>query len=285
MYQTALQFSEKMPDARVLMSDEPEMESSLHYFQLLLLVTCLEWYWRDRNDYFIGANLTIYFSRQQLKNRDFRGPDFFLVNGVSNHPRPSWVVWEEDGQYPNLIIELLSDSTENVDRGIKKQLYQDRFRTPEYFWFSPETLEFMGYRLVGHQYQEIPLIDGNKRWSEELELYLGVEGGKLRYFTPDGELVLTPQESALQEIAIAEAAQQAADQAQRLAEQEKQRADQEQLRAETAQQAADQAQQLVEQEQLRAKFAQQLAEQEKQRADTLASYLRSLGINPEDIHE
>lgn len=250
MYQSALQFSEKMPDARVLMSDEPEMESSLHYFQLLLLVTCLEWYWRDRSDYFIGANLTIYFSRQQLKNRDFRGPDFFLVNGVSNHPRPSWVVWEEDGQYPNLIIELLSDSTENVDRGIKKQLYQDRFRTPEYFWFSPETLEFMGYRLVGHQYQEIPLTEGNKRWSEELELYLGVEAGKLRYFTPDGELVLTPQESALQEIAIAEAAQQAAAQAQQMA-----------------------------------KSAQQRAEQEKQRADALASYLRSLGINPEEIHE
>ncbi len=163
MYQTALQFSEKMPDARVLMSDEPEMESSLHYFQLLLLVTSLEWYWRDRNDYFIGANLTIYFSRQQLKNRDFRGPDFFLVNGVSGHPRASWVVWEEDGQYPNLIIELLSESTENVDRGIKKQLYQDRFRTPEYFWFAPDSLEFMGYRLVGHNYQEIPLTLTEKR--------------------------------------------------------------------------------------------------------------------------
>ena len=66
-------------------------------------MTSLEWHWRDRNNYFIGANLSIYFSRQQLKNRDFRGPDFFLVNGVSGHPRNSWVVWEEDGQYPNLI--------------------------------------------------------------------------------------------------------------------------------------------------------------------------------------
>ena len=54
MYQTALQFSEKMPDARVLMSDEPEMESSLHYLQLLLLFTSLEWHWRDRNNNFIA---------------------------------------------------------------------------------------------------------------------------------------------------------------------------------------------------------------------------------------
>ena len=112
---------------------------------------------------------------------------------MSGHPRTSWVVWEEDGQYPNLIIELLSESTENVDRGIKKQLYQDRFRTPEYFWFAPDSLEFMGYRLVGHKYQEIPLTNTNKRWSEELELYLGVKEGKLRYFTPDGELVPTPR--------------------------------------------------------------------------------------------
>jgi Uma2 family endonuclease len=263
MYQTALQFSDKMPDARVLMSDEPEMESSLHYLQLLLLVTCLEWHWRDRNNYFIGANLTIYFSRQQLKNRDFRGPDFFLVNDVDGHPRPSWVVWEEDGQYPNLIIELLSESTENVDRGIKKQLYQDRFRTPEYFWFSPDSLEFRGYRLVGHEYQEIPTTSANQRWSEELGLYLGVEQGKLRYFTPSGQLIPTPQEAALQDMAIAESAQQQAQQAKNEAQQAQHE----------AQQAKNEAQQ-----------AQNEAQQEKLRADTLAAYLRSLGINPEQIN-
>ncbi|MEH2444694.1 MAG: hypothetical protein V7K18_02595 [Nostoc sp.] len=30
-----------------------------------------------------------------------------------------------------------------------------------------------------------------------LGLYLGVEGGKLRYFTPDGNLVPTPEEAAI----------------------------------------------------------------------------------------
>jgi Uma2 family endonuclease len=79
---TAKRLDELMPDATLLESDEPEMESSLHYLQLALLVSCLDWLWRDRQDYFIGANLTIYFSRQQLKNRDFRGPDFFLVKNT-----------------------------------------------------------------------------------------------------------------------------------------------------------------------------------------------------------
>ena len=217
MYQTAIQFAETMPDARILLSDEPEMESSLHYLQLMLLVACLNWHWQDRTDYFIGANLTIYFSRQQLKKRDFRGPDFFLVKDVTNQPRNSWVVWEEDGRYPNLIIELLSDSTSKIDRTLKKELYQNRFRTPEYFWFSPTKLEFMGYRLIGDIYQEIPSTTSGKRWSEQLQLFLGVENKKLCYFTPEEELILSPDQLARRE--------------QQRAEQEKQRAEQEQQRA------------------------------------------------------
>ncbi|MDB9457601.1 Uma2 family endonuclease, partial [Dolichospermum circinale CS-545/17] len=155
MFVTAQQLEQQMPDATRLLSDEPEMESSLHYMQLLILVTSLEWLWRDQNDFFIGANLTIYFSRQQLKNREFRGPDFFLVKNTEKVHRTSWVVWEEDGRYPDLIIELLSNSTAEIDRNFKKAFYETRFRTPEYFWFSPETLEFTGLRLVGNQYKEI----------------------------------------------------------------------------------------------------------------------------------
>lgn len=195
MLNAAQQLEQQMPDATRLLSDEPEMESSLHYLQLLLLVTSLEWLWREQNDFFIGANLTIYFSRQQLRNRDFRGPDFFLVKDTEKRSRNSWVVWEEDGRYPDLIIELLSD-TANVDRTLKKNLYQSRFHTPEYFWFSPETLEFVGFELVGNQYQEIVPNSQGWRWSQVLGLYLGIHENKLRYFTAGGDLVPTPEEVA-----------------------------------------------------------------------------------------
>jgi Uma2 family endonuclease len=220
---TAQQLANLMPDATQLYSDEPEMESSLHYAQLALLVACLEWLWRDRNDYFIGANLTIYFSREQLKNRDFRGPDLFLVNQTEKKPRRSWVVWEEGGQYPDLIIELLSPATTQVDRTLKKTLYQDRFRIPEYFWFSPETLEFAGYRLAGQHYVEISPVAEGRLWSEVLSLYLGVQNNTLRYFQPSGELVPTPEEAAetaqLQAQQAQAQAQQAEDRAALLAEQ------------------------------------------------------------------
>lgn len=194
---TAQQLADQMPDATQLESNEPEMESSLHYAQLALLVACLQWLWRDRNDFFLGANLTIYFSREQLKKRDFRGPDFFLVNQTERRPRKSWVVWEEGGQYPDLIIELLSSATAKTDRTLKKVLYQERFRTPEYFWFSPETLEFEGYRLAGKHYEAIAPNKAGWRWSEVLGLFLGVQDETLRYFHSSGELVATPEEAAL----------------------------------------------------------------------------------------
>jgi Uma2 family endonuclease len=197
MVLTAEQLANLMPDATQLESNEPEMESSLHYVQLALLVTCLEWFWRDRNDFFIGANLTIYFSRQQLKNRDMRGPDFFLVKNTQKYPRKSWVVWEEDGRYPDLIIELLSDSTARQDRTLKKTLYQDRFHTHEYFWFDPEDLEFAGFRLISHHYEPIVPNEAGLLWSEELQLYLGSHNGQLRYFNPAGKLVLTSEEDAV----------------------------------------------------------------------------------------
>jgi Uma2 family endonuclease len=195
---TAQQLADLMPDATQIESNEPEMESSLHYAQLALLVACLEWLWRDRHDFFIGANLTIYFSREQLKNRDFRGPDFFLVNHTEKRPRKSWVVWEEGGQYPDLIIELLSDSTAKTDKNLKKTLYQDRFRTPEYFWFSPENLEFEGYHLVDQHYQPIAPNPEGWLWSQVLGLYLGVQEGQLRYFTELGQRLPTPEEAAEQ---------------------------------------------------------------------------------------
>ena len=76
-------------------------------------------------------------------------------------------------------------------------MYENRFHTPEYFWFSPESLEFAGFKLVGNQYQEIVANQEGYLWSEVLDLYLGVVNSKLRYFTSEGELVPTPEEAAI----------------------------------------------------------------------------------------
>ncbi|MEB3282808.1 MAG: Uma2 family endonuclease [Lyngbya sp.] len=179
-----------------LESQEPPLESELHLRQILLLIQMLESLWQDRQDFYAFGNLTIYYSPEQQKTQNFRGPDFFVVLNTERKPRKSWVVWEEGGKYPNVIIELLSNSTAQVDRTTKKEIYQDIFRTPEYFWFSPHTLEFQGFEIIRGEYEPIQPNEQGRLWSKQLQLFLGIYEQKLRFFTPEGELVPTPEESA-----------------------------------------------------------------------------------------
>ncbi|GAB4171676.1 MAG: hypothetical protein Fur006_00020 [Coleofasciculaceae cyanobacterium] len=180
------------------------------------MIRLLRGWWQQRHDFYISGNLTVYYSPQQRKSEDFRGPDFFVVLNTEDKPRKSWVVWEENGKYPNVIVELLSKSTAATDRGLKKQIYQDIFRTPEYFWFDPESLEFMGFELVRGTYRQLQPNQQGWLWSEQLELYLGIHEKKLRFFTREGQLVPTSEEAVIAEQQRANQEQQRADQAEAL---------------------------------------------------------------------
>ena len=89
-------------------------------------------------------------------------------------------------------------------RSLKKQIYQNTFRTPDYFWFDPKTLEFRGFHLVEDEYQELQANETGWLWSQELGLYLGIHQCQLRFFTSQGQLVLTSEETAEQEYQRAE---------------------------------------------------------------------------------
>jgi Uma2 family endonuclease len=243
-----------------LYSDELPLESSLHLQQLMLLLKCLNWLWKDRNDYFAAGNLTVYYSPNQKKSEDFRGPDFFVVLGAEQRERRSWTIWEENGQYPHAIIELLSDSTAATDRGLKKTLYENVFRTPDYFWFDPQSLEFAGFHLLDGAYQALEPNAAGHLWSQQLGLFLGIHEAKLRYFTPEGVLVPTPEESAEAESQRAEV--------------ESQRAEAALLEVETERQRAETAFLEVETERQRAETAQQQNER-------LIAKLRELGVEPD----
>ena len=181
-----------------LYSDEPPLESELHLRQIIILLQSLEWLWKDRNDFYGAGNLTIYYSPNQKKSEDFRGPDFFVVLGTEKKARKSWVVWEENGQYPHVIVEILSSSTANTDKGFKKQLYQNTFRTPDYFWFDPYSLELAGFHLVDGEYQPLQANSQGYLWSQQLGLNLGIHNKQLRLFTTEGKLVPTLEELAIQ---------------------------------------------------------------------------------------
>ena len=176
------------------LSDEPELESDLHRDQIDLLLRLMRWHWRGRNDIYYSGNTTVYYDAEQRTTRNFRGPDLYVVLGAEPRPRSSWMTWREGGKYPNVVLELLSDSTAKVDRITKKALYQDVWRLPEYFWFHPRTLEFKGFRLRSGQYEEIQRNERGHLWSRELDLYLGLFEEKLRLFSAEGALIELEEE-------------------------------------------------------------------------------------------
>ncbi|NER99941.1 MAG: Uma2 family endonuclease [Symploca sp. SIO1B1] len=238
------------------LSDEPQWETYLHMKQLIILLTCLEWLWRERDDFFTSGNISIYYEKGQINGQSDRasGPDFFVVLDTEPRERNSWVVWQEDNRYPNLIVELLSEETANTDRTTKKRLYQDKFQTPEYFWFDPETLEFEGFRLVKGKYQPIDLNSRGWRWSEQLGLYLGVYKRQLRYFIEDGEIMLTPLEQLKINSQQRKLAQQQAESERQQLELARQQAESERQQLELAQQK------LADMEALLARYRESLGE-------------------------
>ena len=119
-------------------------------------------------------------------------------------------------RFPDLIIELLPDSTREVDKGEKKMLYERVFRTQEYYLYDPFSQDFLGYHLQGTRYQEMQPDAEQRLYSVVTGLYVGVREGWLRWLTTASMVVPTPREWAEQERQRAEQAIQRAEQAEQL---------------------------------------------------------------------
>ncbi len=223
--------------------DNQNMETERHKKQMELLINSLQ-PWLDQHQLgYVNGNMFVYYSPKQVKHQDFKGPDVFVVLGVSNRERKSWVVWDE-GKGPEVVIELLSDTTASYDKGDKKRIYQTQLKATEYFWFDPfNHKDWAGFRLSGGVYQTLKPIKG-RLLSQSLGLalikwpgiYKNVQATWLRWATWDGELLLLPEEAEAQRAAAE--TQRADAEAQRAAV-ETQRADIEAQRAATEAQRAD----------------------------------------------
>ncbi|HEY3494227.1 MAG TPA: Uma2 family endonuclease [Polyangiaceae bacterium] len=216
--------------------DGEPMESNEHRLQMVLLIQSLKLAWANRDDFFVGGNMFVYFSEAQVKGTHFRGPDVFVVLGTSRRSRLSWVAWGEGGRLPDVVIELLSNKTRNVDRGEKMRVYSKVWRTPEYFLYDPFSHEFDGFRLdpVSGDYQPMAKAARGDLESRVLGLGLGVRESTfedltfpwLRWLAPGGEMLPTPEEQARAEASRADGEMVRADTEKQRADTEKQRADQ-----------------------------------------------------------
>jgi Uma2 family endonuclease len=200
-----IEWPKRPPTSDQLVCDDGEpMESARHVQQMMLLIESLEFAWSGRDDFYVGGNMFLYFSETQAKKNDFRGPDVFVVMNTTRRERMAWVVWEENGQVPDVIIELLSDSTEHIDRGEKMRVYA-RLKVGEYFLFDPFSAVLDGYELDvlhGRYEKKIPDEHGRLR-CERLGLSLAsapsklwsVEAPWLRWFDADGQVLPLPIEA------------------------------------------------------------------------------------------
>ncbi len=208
----------------LIAEDGEPMESDWHRLAMNLLIECVHYLWRGRQDYFAGGNMFIYYNRDQARHRDFRGPDFFVVKGAARRSlRDYWAVWEEEGRFPNVIVELLSPRTAQEDRTTKKAIYEQIFQTPEYFIYDPHTYTLEGWRLTPAGYQALLPNMEDRLWSEELGVWIGkyvcqyldTPARYLRFFDEQGRLIPIEREAVAEEARRAnqraEAEQQRAD--------------------------------------------------------------------------
>ena len=216
------------------------METPWHRFQMNLLIDSIEMLWRGRKDFYSGGNMFLYFSETYAKNKNFKGPDFFVVKNVDHdRKRKYWATWLEEARFPDVIVELLSATTKKLDLGEKKDVYERTFRTSEYFCHDPDDQVLRGWRLQNLTYVPIKPDKAGRLWCEQLDVFLGPWEGEymgqsdrwIRFFTTRGRLVKTHWETA-----DAKAIQQEAraDQEAARATQETARANQESARANQA---------------------------------------------------
>lgn len=199
--------------------DWVDMETNVHATEIHTLADCLAGQFDDRPDVFVGVNMTVFYpvmtrqGKKVIRKHRFRGPDVIIVLGARKVPRRrSWVA-ENEGKYPDVIVEVLSTSTKKNDQVRKKRIYERDFKTHEYYLFDPETEKLDGFRLVDGRYKPIVPDERGHLYCERLGLSLGliyderVEGKLARFFKPDGTLVQTGRERAAAEGSRAERAE------------------------------------------------------------------------------
>lgn len=226
---------------------------------LMFLLTRL---WSERMDWFFGVDMAVYHTTG-VSPKVPVVPDAFLSLGVERKKdgksRRSYATWEENDTVPILTLEMVSHQP-NDEYTTKRDLYAKLgvlyyvVYNPEY-WQRDRHQPFEVYKLIDQSYQ---LQIGEPYWMPEVGLGIGrtrqvlggIEQEVLLWYDNEGHAYPTPDE-------IIESMQS-------------------QLTAarEDVRTAAQQTE-----------IERQRAEAERQKADRLADYLRSLGVDPDNLPE
>ena len=163
------------------------------------------------------------------------GPDIAVIFGARRGERSSFDVAKE-GVRPEIIIEVTSRATRNIDLKTKPRQYW-RCGVPCYVIVDelprrrPRQLRIIGYQRGPRGYRRLALNAQGRLWLEALQMWLGQENGRVVCYDQNGQPIPDPVQAAL-ERELAEQARQQAEQEREQAEQARQQAEQDREQAE-----------------------------------------------------
>ena len=191
--------SEDDPDIYYPDSDgNPMAETDAQFYPLTETVLALRQRYADRDDVYVSGDLLMYY---RMNDNTVRlAPDVFVVFGIDDHLRSSYIIWREGGKTPDFVLEIASPGTFIRDMTEKRALYA-AIGVTEYWRFDP-TGQLFSPALVGErlgedgEYEPIEIgadDDGILRgYSEVLELDVCQRpDGDLRLFDPETQTWLS----------------------------------------------------------------------------------------------
>lgn len=227
---------------------QPMADNTKQFRWIVTIQGGLDALFRDDPDVFVAGDLLWYPVEGEPKQR--RAPDAMVVFGRPKGDRGAYLQWQEAGIAPQVVFEVMSPGNTHTEMAKKFQFYDD-YGVEEYYLYDPETNELSGWvRTEGR----LRIIDPITEWtSPRLGIRFDLTADALQIYRPDGQKFVDYVELERQR------------------EQERHRAEEEHQRAE--------------EEHQRAEAERQRAEAEHQRAERLAAYLRSTGVDPDQVLE
>jgi len=180
---------------------EPMAESDITRDYMTYGVEALKLHFQGRSDVYVSANSFVYY--EEGNKAAVVAPDIYVVFGVRKRQRDNYKIWKEAGIAPQFVLEITSETTQDVDQETKPEIYES-LGVREYFQYDPSgdylNPILQGLRLVNNRYEPIPVnniaFDTLWLYSEVLGLELHLVSGELRFRNPQtGEFLKTYQQS------------------------------------------------------------------------------------------
>ena len=178
---------------------EPMAETPKHQQVMIDCMDIMRSHFRGIPDVYIAGNMLLYY--EEGNPRKSVSPDVFMVRGLSKKELRTYKTWE---QPPTLdfVLEVASPSTYTRDFNEKMEIYAKILKVKAYCIYDPyHEIEpyFVGFRLVGEAYEEIPFVNGRIPF-EVLGLELGEHEGVLRLYDPVKSAWLYPSGERLDKV-------------------------------------------------------------------------------------